>query len=253
MKTAPQINALLIRPQYSFNIGSCVRALANNTSTNLHIIDPQCELGVHFRKGAAGAQDFAKKVKIYSSFEDFFKEQTNPLLIAMTRRHGKRRQALSLDECFERVQESEEFISSAQKLFLVFGQEDHGLSQEDILQTHISCFLPLNGPFQSLNLSQAVLLATFLFQKKINEFFDKPELRIQMKPKEALQEDALDFFPDQSFKTWLKFCGFSFDKSKNNIYTTLKSMLMRSIPTQKEMKNFESAMQQSMKKNPKQY
>lgn len=238
LKSAPmesKFNVVLVNTKYSTNIGSSARALANMGGGRLILLDPKTSLNSKAKQGAAGAQDQLKNRKIYDSWEEFLKNEPFGPMIALSKRRGQSRPSMPLKELLQNsIGHNDE--SRQSPIFFVFGPEDNGLSSEDISHCHQTAYLPEYGEFNSFNLSQAVLLTLFIANETL--------LNTSSTDSSSLPTN----FPDKALKEWLKTLGFDLSSPKINAFNTIKSMIQRSIPTEKELSNFESAIQQTIRK-----
>jgi tRNA/rRNA methyltransferase len=233
------IHTVLVRPQYPKNIGQSIRATANCGFGSVHVINPECELSDEMRKWAAGAQESVSQIRIYNSWEDFNNEHAGSFRLGLTRRTGKHRKLVPLEEgaltCFSSP-------SFNNKLFLVFGPEDDGLNTDDLNHVNMCCNLTLYGDFKSLNLAHAVLLTQHTahrvyFENKFGSAND------------PLQADDTMAFPDEALMDWLKSSGVQKSKTKLNTFEVIKKTILRAFPSQKELSTFEKAFRASVNKD----
>jgi TrmH family RNA methyltransferase len=228
-------NVVLVEPLYSTNIGASARALANMGGGRLILISPQAAINSQARQGAAGAQEQLQKTVVYESWGDFLKLEAGGAYIALSKRGGKSRSPLPIEEGLSKILNDR--TEELPPIYFVFGREDNGLSTEDILKCDFTCSLPEYGNFSSYNLSQAVLLTLYIAHQSM------PKAINAEKTKRSLD------FPDEALKNWLLNLGFDLEAPRINAFTTLKRMIQRSLPTDKEISSLEAALQQSLRKN----
>lgn len=158
-----EIHVVLVKTLYPLNIGSASRAMSNMGAKQLHLIQPQCTLSYEAQQMAANGQDGLSNRMEYNSWEAFFEKNPEGLRIALTARDGRARQLTDLKERLQDLSAMPSVRRShLNKLYLIFGPEDCGLSGAEIDQAHFACSLPTYGPNWSLNLAQAVLLSLFM-------------------------------------------------------------------------------------------
>ncbi len=249
------VHTVLVRPIYPRNIGQSVRATMNMGYGKVFLIDPKCDINEDARQGAAGAQKELEERSTYDSWEDFNKDHPSSFRIGLTRRIGKHRKLFPFETGIETyfnsmIEKKENLTPSKKEIFLVFGPEDHGLSTEDLDSVNMCCHLPLYGEFKSLNLAQAVLLSQHLahsvyFNKYLSDF----TVTSEDKGQGDFLEHAADasFFPDEALHQWLTSMGFQIDPTRLNAFETLKKMILRGFPSQKELGTLEKALRQSTK------
>lgn len=231
-----KFNVVLVQTIYASNIGASARALANMGGGELILIDPKTSLNSKARQGAAGAQEQLEKHIIFNSWDEFLNKFSPKILIALSKRKGKSRPSLGHADLMQDLAEKQT-VESASEVFFVFGPEDNGLSAADTHQCHFTSHLPEYGDFNSYNLAQAVLLTLFIANQHLNPLPIRPELTAQTFP-----------FPDNGLKEWLQAIGFNLSAPKKNMYITLKNMLQRSVPTNKELEGLNMALQQTLRK-----
>lgn len=248
LKRSFDVRVVLVRPIYERNVGAASRAMANMGFTKLILIAPKCELTFEAQQAAATGQEALQNVKIYPSWDDFFKTEPRGIMLTTTARDGRGRQVQELGKTLELLKASDPQFQKKSTdvltIHLVFGPEDAGLNAKDIANSNYSCTIPTFGSNTSLNLAQAVLLALFIIRSELGG--ERAKLDGQQKPK--AQQKKPPVFPDQSMRTWLEEMGFNLDNKKINVFTTLKRMMLQNIPSTKEFRVLEIVLQQSTRK-----
>lgn len=240
----PAIRVVLVRTEYSSNIGSSARALANMGGEQLILIDPQTDINSKAKQNAAGAQQALTQTITYSSWDHFFEHEGDGIRIAMTRRGGKKRKVLPLqDTLLEISSEMKSIKNPASVIYLFFGPEADGLNLDDISFMNYCCHLPVYGEFASLNLAQAVLLSLFIVR---NQF--PPDHSV--KQITGHTEDPVKplYFPDQLIREWLVEMGFDISARKSSAYITLKRLFLVQRPSQHEIQVIEAILEQNLRK-----
>ncbi len=242
----PSIHTVLVGTKFSANIGSAARATSNISSTGkLILIRPQTPINSQAYKMAAGSQKALEEHESYLDWHEFKLKHSSGIKIALSARKGKQRKSFSLPEAYRQINMEAE--NQLMPIYLVFGCEDSGLTSEDLDECHMTSFLPARGPFTSLNLAQAVLLAHYIMAEEQEKFIFGHN-SYQAGSLEARSENSRNLFPDDLFLSWLQTTGFKIDKNKENIYNTLRRMILRSAPTSKEIENLHKVLQQSLRK-----
>ena len=147
------LRIVLVRPKYSGNIGATARAMRNCGMTELHLVNPdpiQRDLADAL---AVHAKDVLDTMQIHSSL----RAAVSPcgLVVGTTCRTGLYREGAGRLEA-----RAAEIVTSlkSNRVALVFGPEDSGLSNEDLRCCHTLLTIPTDPTFASLNVAQAVLL-----------------------------------------------------------------------------------------------
>jgi tRNA/rRNA methyltransferase len=150
------IRVVLVRPVDPKNVGSVCRAMKTMGITSLDIvlggsIDP-----VEARRLAHNAEDVLEGARILTDFRDSVRDAV--LAVGTTRRRGRRRKYFSVspEEMAERVSE----VRSG-TVALLFGNEENGLTDEELAACHLSVHIAASPLLPSLNLSHAVQIVCY--------------------------------------------------------------------------------------------
>ncbi len=224
-------NIVLVKTKYPLNIGACARAMSNMGGKQLVLINPASKINADSYKGAAGAQKTLDETQIFNTWEEYLKFYPNSLKVGFTARSGKKRTCLKWAEVVEN-----KITNASDNLHLIFGPEDHGLSEEDLTHCNYPAYLETYGDFKSLNISQAVLLAGYVTQSS-----NKKTRPLNRNSKNA-------FLNTNTLKNWLEATGFNLASPKENAHTILKKYFNRSPLQEKEKNLLEKAFQQSLRK-----
>jgi tRNA/rRNA methyltransferase len=245
-----KINIVLVRSIYPKNIGACSRAMSNMGAERLILINKQCELDYAAQQAAATGQEALQNRVEYNSWEEFHQKEVGGIRIAMTARDGRAKAVHDFKTTLENLKKIEQFQQEVKtSIYLVFGQEDCGLSLDDVKDCHYSCSLPTYGVNWSLNLSQAVLLALFILRDSWGG--ERTSLDGQTRPKEIklnAEVKKANLLPDQTLRIWLETMGFDLSKKRINVYTVLKRMLLHNVPTSQEIQILETVLQQNIRR-----
>jgi TrmH family RNA methyltransferase len=235
------LSIVLVRPIYPRNIGMCARALANMGGGDVICIAPQCDFDNEMKEGAAGAQGQLQKLKTYENISAFLEAEPDGLRLAMSARDLRSVPAKYFDQQIKEI--AERPILNFDQVYLIFGPEDHGLAISDLDFVHHTCRLPTFGEFTSLNLSHAVLLATYIFSSQL-----KVRLERLDDSSESTQLRRPALFPAQSIHSWLEALGFNLDHKYVSAEKTLNRILLENEPTYEELKVLEAILQQTIRK-----
>jgi tRNA/rRNA methyltransferase len=150
------ISILLQKPRYPENIGAAARAMRNMGIRNLVIVDPQnfdlhkaLKLATHF------ASDILETSKIYAELKEAL--STFNYVVGTTARLGGERQVVITPPnlCEKLIS-----ISAENRIAILFGPENKGLSNEALRYCHELVNIP-TAEFSSLNLAQAVMILCY--------------------------------------------------------------------------------------------
>lgn len=241
-----EIRVVLVRSIYERNVGSTSRAMSNMGATRLILVDPKCELTYEAQQAAATGQAGLQNRVVYPSWKSFYAAEPEGIRIAFTARDGRGRLVRDFAETLVQLksQSLEEPSDETQVIYLIFGPEDWGLSASDLELVHFCCSIPTFGENQSLNLSQAVLLALFILRQ--NWGGERTRLDGQQPNRNADRLPAI--FPEETLKRWVTEMGFDISKRRINAYSVLRRMILQNTPTAKEYMMLETVLQQSIRK-----
>ncbi len=152
-----RIRVVLHSPLYGGNVGSICRAMANMGVGQLAISAPRTLNEKETRMMACHAYSIYENRQEYPSLPDAISDCG--LVIGTTARGGLYRQHAKTARDW-----APEIVSSAaagNTVALVFGPEDNGLSNEDLAFCSHIIQIPTTETYESLNLSQAVLICLY--------------------------------------------------------------------------------------------
>ncbi|NOY69246.1 MAG: RNA methyltransferase [Deltaproteobacteria bacterium] len=188
--TKENISIVLNRPRFPENIGSAARAMKNMGISDLVVVAPEI-----FDKGRVkalathAALDVVENIRLF----DTLAKALAPFsyVVGTTARLGDKRQALSTPA---RLAEKLVPISAANRVAIVFGPEDRGLTNPELSYCHSLVTIP-TADFSSLNLAQAVMIISYeLFRAGIpapKEFAPRLATRFELDPMYGQLTDLL--------------------------------------------------------------
>lgn len=224
-----ELIVVLVRTESSGNIGSSLRALANMGGSRMILINPQCSPFDEFsRMAAAGAQDFFDRVCIYRDWDQFNTSESQGFKWAFTRRKSQTCPLLSPNSAVQRI--SDQRVSLQNPIYLIFGPEKCGLSRSEVEQAHAAIELNTFGDFQSLNLSQAILLGLYQVQSAMATM-SLPQFSTEDLAADHTQVNEVELL----LKAWLTSIGFDWRKRRSSAFKTLRRLILSSHPTDHDL------------------
>jgi tRNA/rRNA methyltransferase len=150
------IAIVLVEPHIPENIGSVSRAMANMGMSQLILVRPRNWDLTRVLKTATGPSiDIIEEMDCKEDLLEAIGEFN--YVVATTARIGNLRPAMAEPrEIARRIVD----LSVNNKIAIVFGPEDRGLSNDEIKYAHVIVRIPTRG-FSSLNLAQAVLIIAY--------------------------------------------------------------------------------------------
>ena len=147
------LRIVLVRPQYSGNIGAVARAMCNFGVGELALVKPARVSRQQADVMAVHARDILDTMQVHASLRAAISDCG--LVIGTTCRPGLYREhAVPLRTLAPAVVAA----AATNRVALVFGPEDSGLSNEDLRCCHQLLTIPTDSTYASLNVAQAVLL-----------------------------------------------------------------------------------------------
>lgn len=156
METSGRFAFVLVRPQSSGNVGAAARALKNMGFADLRLVAPDNYHPRAARAMAVHAGDVLAAARTYPDLSAALADRT--LVIGATARGGPyRAEARAPRECAPQIVAA----SAANRIAMVFGPEDFGLTNDDLKCCQRLITIPTAAEYTSLNLAQAVLLVAY--------------------------------------------------------------------------------------------
>lgn len=152
-----QVRIVLVEPRGPINIGATARAMKNMGAKELVLVAPRCPpLHPHAITMAVAAREILSGAKVFETLEEAV--ASSSLVVGTTRRKGKRRgQMLTPREAAEEILR----VAQIQRVSLLFGPEDRGLSNKELDLCQEIVTIPADERYGSLNLAQAVMIMLY--------------------------------------------------------------------------------------------
>jgi tRNA/rRNA methyltransferase len=147
---------VLVRTKHPGNIGSVARAMNNMGLSDLRLAAPQCEIAEEARRLARAGTDILEKARVYRSLRTAVRGLS--LLVGTTAKTGgHREQVYSARDLAPRICAG----ALEGKAGILFGPEDTGLTDEDLLPCQLLLRIPTDPAARSINLAQAVMIVSY--------------------------------------------------------------------------------------------
>jgi len=160
MESAPmarrEVRIVLVRPRDPRNVGAACRAMKCMGFTSLAIVPEAIIDPAQARVLAHYAEDVLETAVIHRDLRDAVKDAV--LVAGTTRRRGRNRKYFSIfpEQLGERIAAIREGTVA-----VVFGNEETGLTDEELYLCHLAVTIPTAPAFPSLNLSHAVQVVCY--------------------------------------------------------------------------------------------
>ncbi|MBC7108288.1 MAG: RNA methyltransferase [Methanomassiliicoccales archaeon] len=150
----PQFRVVLVNPKNDGNIGAIARVMGNFDFQDLYLVNP-CQITEEAYKRAKHAVDILRDARIVETLDDAIKECSLVVGTSGVTTPSEKnfmRIPLTPKEFAEKTKTSEGRIA------LLFGREDYGLSQEELMKCDILVHIPASSQYPVLNISHAAAI-----------------------------------------------------------------------------------------------
>jgi len=173
-KNFSNLKVILVEPYGPLNVGSVARLCSNFEVDELRIVSPKCDIfSLDAKKMALKGQKFLDNCRIFDNLENAIFDCD--LVLASCGRID-----VSKDSFFESSEDVFNWTASFKKinnLAILFGREDSGLTNDELLLANKTFNIPTSMNNPSLNLSHAVSIALYELKKSSKRNFDQ-ELKV---------------------------------------------------------------------------
>ena len=158
------LKIILVEPSGPINVGSIARLCSNFNVSELRIISPNCDIySLDSKKMAMKGISYLKNCIVYESLSKALLDCDLVLATYGRISLSKEEQPCSLQEVSQWINN----FKNIQNLGIIFGREDRGLTNDELLLAHkVFTIETYNNP--SLNLSHAVSIVLYQFCKELN-------------------------------------------------------------------------------------
>jgi len=157
------------------NVGSIARLCSNFNVDQLRIVSPKCDIySLETKKMALKGIKFIKDSTIYESLIDSISDCDLVLATCGRIDYQKEHERYSLENISQWIRNFKEI----KNLAILFGREDRGLTNKELLMAHKVFTVNTHKNFSSLNLSHAVSIVLYELSKitKADNFLKKKDL-----------------------------------------------------------------------------
>ncbi|MFN8640658.1 MAG: RNA methyltransferase [Candidatus Binatia bacterium] len=219
-----QVRVVLVRPRGAGNIGAAARAMKNCGVADLALVRPAVARLVAAERMAVHARDVLRTARVVDAVPEAVADCG--LVIGTTCRGGGYRAAVEdlaalAPLLIERA--------SAAPVAILFGPEDHGLSNADLRHCHRLCAIATSDDYASLNLAQAVLLVCWELRRASGRAAGAG-VAVPAAPADAV---AAMF---DHLQAALQRIGFLNPQNPEHVMFALRGLLGRAAPTAQEVR-----------------
>ncbi len=174
----PDIRIVLIQTSHPGNIGSAARAMKTMGLSQLYLVNPLDFPHPKALEMASGADDIVNQAIVVNDLAHAIGDCT---FVA-----GTSARARTIPWPMQSPRElAESIYKTPQKVALLFGREQSGLSNEELQRCHVHTQIPANPDYSSLNLASAVQVLAYelrvasLAQLPITPAWDYPPATVE--------------------------------------------------------------------------
>ena len=179
----PEFSVILVEPLYGGNIGSVARLVMNFGIKDLVLVNPP-EFDAEARMLAVHARGLMEHARVVDDFSKLKKDYD--FLVGMTAVVATDSNSIRTPIFPEDLAAS---LDTDSKIGLVFGREDHGLSNEEIALCDMLVTIPTHEEYKSMNLSHSV--AVVLYELTRQEMRKNSDTLKKMRKVEKIEKDVL--------------------------------------------------------------
>ena len=150
------IRIVMVRPRGSGNIGSVARAMKNFGGADLAIVGTARTQSFWAKAMAVHGRDVLSEAKCYDTIRAAIADCT--LVVGTTCRAGLYR---AHSQSPREIAPSIAAAAKQGKIALIFGPEDHGLSNKDLEHCQLLVDIPSHPDYRSLNVAQAAVVCLY--------------------------------------------------------------------------------------------
>ncbi|MQY76428.1 MAG: TrmJ/YjtD family RNA methyltransferase [Spirochaeta sp.] len=220
-----KIRIVLVNPKESSNVGAVCRSMKTMGINSLYLVGARHLELAQARILAVHARDLLEKAVFCSTLKEAL--ENTSFAAGISRRKGKRRKyfALSPETLAEHIATHSPGLTA-----LVFGNEESGLSHNDLSRCHTAVSIPSSPDFPSLNLSHAVQIITYHLFRRLSPL-SPPEFT-------AINSNQLEFLVDIITES-LKNIGFFTQVGDEDLARFFRDILARAGLSGREAKRME--------------
>mgnify|MGYP001417401963 CR=1 FL=1 len=214
------IKIILVEPIGPINIGSVARVCANFGVKELRLVAPQCDPNeISARKMALKGIKLLENALFFSTLLDAIQDCDRIIATCGRIDHGVI-PLYSTKNALKWLVEG----SLKEKVAIVFGREDRGLTNEELLLAQKVVSISTSPDYPSLNLSHAV--AIVLYELTNIDYNKETKINNKLKNHKRASQKELNNYLQQSREFLLKI-GFLYKHTANSRMSKIKGLLQR--------------------------
>ncbi|MCY3411452.1 MAG: RNA methyltransferase [Candidatus Heimdallarchaeota archaeon] len=216
-----KISIISIGLKNSGNLGAIARLCDNFKLEDLVLINPECSIDKIAYERATRGKDYLDNVQVFTSLEEAkFKYD---MIIAFSARTGGitnfARPALAIQELAVEIRQLRGSVA------LLFGREDHGLSNEEVAQCDMLVHIPIATENPVLNISHAAAIALYEIHRDETYSSEENSHRVMSRPEKDV---FIEYLRNILKHSWLH------TEKYDSTIRVFETILSRSMVTNRE-------------------
>jgi len=177
---------ILVKPAVPGNIGAAARAIKTMGYTRLRLVTPGDYLGSEARMLAHASEEILEGAEVYEGLNEAIADLD--MTVATTaKRRDVRVEYLSASEIPGLILSKGGTVN---KIGLVFGREESGLTNDEIRMCNLVSSIPMCGPYPSLNLGQSVMIYAYIMASFERNEIEPPSHHMDQEGFRAMMEKS---------------------------------------------------------------
>lgn len=224
------VRVVMVNTTLPGNIGSAARAMKTMGLSDLVLVDPKKPIDEEAIARSSGATDILESAVQVSSLEEAI-EDCGLVIGTSARSRSIPWPLLNPRQCAERAV----LTSKRQKVAILFGREDRGLTNEELAKCQAHVHIPTNPDYSSLNIASAIQVLCYELRMAI-ETQAQPESEFWGVEwdKDLASAQELDGFIDH-LESIMVTTGFLDPENPRYVMTRLRRLFNRSLPDKVEI------------------
>ncbi len=224
------VRIVLVHPTHPGNIGAVARAMKTMGFSQLFLVKPKLFPNPHATERAAHAADILLNATVVSEFLPAIQD-CGLVIGASARARDVPWTVLSARDAAQKIAQESAVIPN---IALVFGNEQNGLSNEELRHCHFQVEIPANPEYSSLNLAAAVQVMCYEMRVAYLNSLAHENSGPEKKHPPATTADLEYFY--QHLEKVLFDIGFLKSTRSNKIMQRLRCLFNRTRLDRREMK-----------------
>lgn len=167
---------VLVRTKFDGNLGAVARAMLNYGINDLRLVNPVADrFSLEARSMATHGLTILEQSQVFDCLGDAILDCIwTGCLSARTGGLFRNQNVITLQQGIKQAKS----VSSSGKIALIFGPEDHGLTNEEVSLSNYLLTIPANPEYNVLNLAQAAVLTMYEWYQAVGEIDQKDDATV---------------------------------------------------------------------------